>query len=250
MKIHRFNEYSYFDDMTNDFISSINEKKFANKTHEEVLRKLVEDLKLNASLITTFGAAIGGIYPIVEQLMRNFNISSIEISKESIILLSLAAVSNIYLEEKNHTDAVLRKDIKSMLEELRMKGIGNGFVEKLSSGINSIFNVFKIIAKYTGKHIVKFVDMFAYTSLMIPVINGILFIIDKYNLNLDTLVFNFAGLSMGVGTLLAKNGIIEILKRIGISKSDKEEVLDEINLKEPSIPDGISGIKGQLIKEQ
>ena len=37
-----------------------------------------------------------------------------------------------------------------MLEELKMAGIGNGIVKKLTDGFKSITNIFKTIAKHTG----------------------------------------------------------------------------------------------------
>jgi hypothetical protein len=61
--------------------------------------------------------------------------------------------------------------------------------------------------------------------------NGILYVIGKYDLNIDTFLENFVALTMGVGTLIAKNGIISIIDKLKdkISPKDKKEIVDEID---------------------
>jgi hypothetical protein len=117
-----------------------------------------------------------------------------------------------------------------MLEELKMRGFGNGIVKKLMKGLESIKNIFSIIGKHIGAVIGGVIDMFAYTSLLIPLLNGVMAIIHKYDLNLETLPQNFLGLAVGVGTIIAKHGIVEI---ISILKSkftiSQKEVLDDID---------------------
>jgi hypothetical protein len=51
-------------------------------------------------------------------------------------------------------------------------------------------------------------DMFAYTAMLIPIMNGILYVIGKYDLNFDNFIKNFIGLSIGVGTIITKHGMI------------------------------------------
>ena len=92
----------------------------------------------------------------------------------------------------------------------------------------SIKNLFNIILKHSGKAIESVVDMFAYTSLLIPVLNSVNYIIDKYDLTMDTLVYNLSGIAMGVLTLIVKHGVKYILKRLGIKNSDKEEIISDI----------------------
>jgi len=70
--------------------------------------------------------------------------------------------------------------------------------------------------------------MFAYTSLLIPVLNSVNFIVNKYELTMDKLIYNLSGIAMGVLTLIVKHGVKEIIKRLGIKKVQKEEILDNI----------------------
>ena len=157
MKIQRFNEHSNQSSMLDDFINSlgpiITESSKENK-YKEFEGKIIKDLKLNLSIVGTFGAGLGALYPIVEKLVKNMQLN-IELTPDRVVLLTVAAFSIVYLEEKKakmnpKQEESLRKDCKSMLEELKMAGIGNGIVKKLTDGFKSITNIFKTIAKHTG----------------------------------------------------------------------------------------------------
>jgi hypothetical protein len=236
MKIQKFKEYSLHDKMALDFINSfdkmVNESD-DSKSYDKVAKKVISDLKLNLKLVLTFGAGIGSLYPIVDGLMSNMNLDSFELTTESIVLLTLAAVSITIIEERKFNsieeEDQLIKDSKSMLEELKMRGFGNGIVKKLMKGLESIKNIFSIIGRHLGAVIGGVIDMFAYTSILIPIMNGIMFVINKYELNLDTLPQNFLGLAMGIGTVIAKHGILEILNRIKSKfHINSKDVLDDI----------------------
>ena len=90
--------------------------------------------------------------------------------------------------------------------------------------------------------------------------NGILYLIGKYDLNLETLPQNFIGLGVGVGTVIAKHGIIELVKKIksklGIGDKVAKEVIDEVETPiiqkfgDMTFGDATSSEEGDLIKEQ
>ncbi len=263
MDIIKFKDYTFFDSMAEDFVNSFDNlvsESSGGDDYKSVQDKVISDLKLNLKLIFTFGAGIGGLYPIVSKLMSNgLSYQSIEITPETIVMLTMAAVSIIYIEEKKYKseeeEASLIKDSKSLLEELKMRGVGNGIVKKVMRAISSIKNIFYIIGKHIGAVIGGVIDMFAYTSLLIPIMNGVLFIINKYELNVDTICDNFLGLAMGVGTIIAKHGIISILNRIKDKFNiNQKEVIDELETpiiqKFSTFSDGQSDEDGDLIKEQ
>jgi hypothetical protein len=240
MKIQRFEEYDSMESMAFNFINSFDKILLESDgpNYKKVQTKVVEDLKLNTKLIGTFGAGIGALYPIVDSLMRNLGISSMEITPESIVLLTISSVTIAYLEEKkfksSEEEALLTKDSQSMLEELKMMGIGNGLVKKMIKGLESIKNIFSVIAKHLGTIVGGIIDMFAYTALLIPIMNGVLSIVGKYELNLETLCQNFFGLAIGVGTIIAKHGISSIINKIKNKfPINQKEVLDDIET--PSI---------------
>ena len=128
MKVQRFGEYNLQDEMAQDFLNSFDEivKESDGRTsYEKVSKKVISDLKLNVSLVATFGAGIGALYPVVDGLMKNMNMDSFNLTTESIVLLTLASVAITYLEEKKcksvEEEDELTKDSKSMLEELKMR---------------------------------------------------------------------------------------------------------------------------------
>jgi hypothetical protein len=262
MKIQRYTDYTLQNEMAEEFLNSFDKmvkESDGDTSYQKVAKKVISDLKLNVSLVATFGAGIGALYPVVQGLMENMNLDSFILTPESIVLLTLSSVTIAYLQEKKFKSAEeedqLTKDSKSMLEELKMKGFGNGIVKKLIKSLESVKNIFLVIGKHIGAVIGSIVDMFAYTSLLIPLLNGVMSIIHKYDLNLETLPQNFLGLAVGVGTIIAKHGIVEIINRIKNKfPINPKEVLDDIET--PAIQrfatfgDSEEKQDGDLIKEQ
>jgi hypothetical protein len=103
-----------------------------------------------------------------------------------------------------------------------------------------------------------FMDMFAYGSLLIPIMNGLTNVIEKFHLNLDTMSQNFMSLAVGVGTIITKHGISYLLNKIKdkfkISGKVEKEIESEIEtptiLKVANFNDGSSDHSSDLIKEQ
>lgn len=256
MNIERF--YEFENSMALDFINSFDKiiLESDQSVYKDVFNRVTKDLKLNFKLISSFGAGIGSLYPIVESLIKNMSVNSIEITPESVVLATIASISIIYIEEGKFKSAEeesnLTKDSKSMLEELKMCGIGNGIVKKIIKSIKSINNIFNVISRSIGSLTSGVIDMFAYTSLLIPVLNGVGFIIGKYDLNVDSICQNFFGLSVGVGTIIAKNGISEIMNRIkGKFPIKTKEVVEEPIIKTfTNFIDAEKEHDGELIKEQ
>jgi len=237
MRINRFSEYTFQQEAAELFIKSFDDviKESDESSFKKVFKKVVSDLKLNTSLVLTFGTGIAACYPIVEKLMKNTGIESFNLSTESIALLTICSLTIVYLEEKKfksaEEEAILTKDSKSMLEELKMKGIGNGIVKKIIKTLKSIKNIFSLIGKHVGAIVGGVVDMFGYTSLLIPIMNGILSVIGKYNLTIDTLPQNFLGLAAGIVTVITKHGVVEILNKLKDRfPVNKKEIIDEIEV--------------------
>ena len=262
MKVHKFNQYSLYDSMSNDFINSFDALILESDStiYKKVEKKLISDLKLKIEIITMFGASFGGLYPIVESLLKNMNVRSIQVTPESVVLLTISALTIVYLEEKKFKSSKeqdsLTRDSKSMLEELKMMGIGNGLVKKLIQGLKSIKNIFSLIGKYMGAVIGGVIDMFAYIAIFIPIMNGILSIVNKYDLNLDTLPENFLGLAVGIGTIIARHGITEIIGKLKnkFPKLNKKKIIDELGEtpvhKFSTFTDEPTKKQGELIKEE
>jgi hypothetical protein len=220
MKIHKLEEYTNYENMAWDFINSFDAliTESDQSDYNKIQKKVFHDLKLNTGLVLTFGTGIQAFYPIVNKLMENMKIGSIDLTTDKVVLLTICAFTVVYLEEKKFKSGkeqdILTKDSKSMLEELKMMGIGNGIVKRLVKVFKSIMNIFSLIGKHTGSIIGGFIDMFAYTAILIPILNGIAYLTGKYDLNIDSFIENFAGLAMGIGTIITKHGILTLLDKL------------------------------------
>lgn len=228
MKLLRYSDHSKTIDMAEEFLNIIGNDTIneSEKTeYDTVLKKIVSDLKLNVQMVLTFGVGMQSMFPVVNKLVANMSLN-IDLTPETIVLMTIAGMTIAYLEEHKELQErkKLEKDAKSMLEELKLRGVGNGIVKKLVSCIKSMGNIFKILFK-NKRHVINgFFDMFGYTSLLIPVLNAISYMIGKYDMNLETLPSNFLSLGLGVTTLAAKHGLnylIDLLKdKLKINKKD------------------------------
>lgn len=245
-------------DTLEDLVSEDEDPLVVN-TYDKIEKKVISDLKLDAKLILTFGAGIGALYPVVEKMMKNLSISGVDINKETSVLLTIACITIIYLEENKYKpgeEEKLTKDSKSMLEELRMRGIGDGIVKKVMKSIESIKNVFSVVAKHLGAVVGGVIDMFAYTSILIPVMNAILWIIGKYDMSVDAVIQNFFSLGVGIASRIAKHGLVELINKLKgfISNKTGEEIIDELETpviqRFSDIPNNDPEQEGDLIKEQ
>lgn len=224
---------------------------------KRIEKKVLSDLKLDIKLVLTFGAGIGALYPVVKKMMENLSISGVEMTQETTVLLTIACITIVYLEEKRfktpEEEDKLTKDSKSMLEELRMRGIGDGIVKKVMRSIESIKNVFSVVAKHLGAVVGGVIDMFGYTAILIPIMNGILWVIGKYDMTVDSVIQNFFSLGVGIASRIAKHGLVELINKLKgvISNKTSNEIIGEL---ETPVIQRFSDIKddqeGDLIKEQ
>jgi hypothetical protein len=273
-RVLKFNDYKTSVSLLEDFVNRLVDEKLHESKDESTILKIANDLqekvKFNIQLITTFGTGIAAMYPIVLQLLKNANLN-IVISMENVILLTITTIAFIYLEEKKNNSGtafidcshcsstglikttagesecqscagtgkqsslVTEKDIGSLKEELRLRGLGNGtsvaqvgrqtqakdiptILVKLINCFKSIRKFLNVIFKHAGYAIGNLVDLFIYTTLLIPTMNGILAVINLNELNIETLPIEIAKnimvFGLGVGTILAKRGFEWISKKI------------------------------------
>lgn len=256
MKVLKYVEYDLSGKMANELIESIIIGPPVNESNEEfkeILKKLSHDLKFNYKMVLTFGTSMTAFFPIVDKLIKNSNLK-IELNKESLVLITISALSIIYIEGKKNLS---KKDIKTILEELKLRGIGNNIIKKVVECFKSIGSIFKILFKDSIYGIYGLIDAIAYTSILVPTLNAIYLLIGNYNLTIDTLVSNFVSLGIGVGTFLAKHGINYLINKLKdklpIKVSQKRLMdLEDPNLMSPiNLPnDETKYDKKELIKEQ
>ena len=214
--IKRFNQYFSNELMTNfvvDSLLAVSEGKSSNanakiEDYENEFRKIKDDLGLNSRLIPTFGFGIAGFYPIVDSIMR---LEGFEISKRSIVLLTLAAISIIIIGNGKKKDKKSPADVErdlvvddinvKVLQELNqtvspnastgespvlkkvvdiIKSFHNSFWSKIFKGeLKNTLTGFKSKLKSTWDSVKSgfnqaaggLIDMLAYTAMLIPVMN-------------------------------------------------------------------------------
>ena len=291
-KIVKFNDYQKSVTLLEEFVNKLvdeklHESEIKDKNVKNIAEQLQKDLNFNFGLIFTFGAGINAMYPIVTHLLKNSNLN-VEMTLENIVLLTITAIAIAYLEEKKNKTGevsidcdsclgegllqnkvgevqcnkcsgtgqvkslVTKQDTDTLLAELKLRGLGNGIVKKLVKCFVSVGEFLKMIFKHASLVISNFVDLFAYTSLLIPTMNAISGIINANSLNLENLPMEIAKnllvFGVGVGTLLAKRGFEWISKKI-------KDFLQSKNLlgkgKETKLIDIETKVKGsQQINEQ
>jgi hypothetical protein len=209
MEIIKFKDFNKSEEMANTFLSLIGLTNESNKNNiDKILKKLSKDLNFNIGLVLTFGTGINALYPIVDKLLKSEINDMVTI--DTVVLLTITALSITYLDVKNRKGGnknFSRKEAQSMLEELKMRGIGNGLVKKFVNIFKSIGEFAKELFKSTKYTINNIIDMFAYTSILIPFMNTINAFIGKYNMTVDNIISNLKITSIGIGTILVKHGV-------------------------------------------
>jgi len=274
--IKRFNQY-FANEAIADFVAdqliSVYEGSGGGRNADTKLeeyrsefQKIKDDLGLNSRLIPTFGFGIGGFYPIVESLMR---MEGFQITKRSVVLLTLAAISIIIIgdgkkkaskEEKTERDLVIDDINVKVLQELNQtvspnsstgdspilkrtiaiirsfydsfwKNVFKGDLKKTLEGIRSgVKSVWDSVKTAFGNAASGMVDMLAYTSMLIPVMNVIDNAINNFPEIFSVgkiLPENLLAFAAGVGAIAVKHGVAKLISRFGDSE-DEQEIADEI----------------------
>jgi hypothetical protein len=281
MKVLNYKQYQISEDLAN-FIANppINESDDKNTQIDGLLKKLSQDLKFNYGLVFTFGVGVRAMYPIVEGLITNGALK-VEPTMENIVLVCIAALTITYLEESKNKagdtevpcncqskskdckncggtgmikSVVSKQDARTILEELKLRGIGNGIIRKMVECFKFLGEVLKALFKNTPYIVNGLVDMLAYTSLLIPAMNGINAIVGKYDLTMETLIGNSAAIALGVTTFLSKYGfdwLVKKFKKFGFNTKglDTPSVARSYDIVDSDTDEETLG-SNKLIKEQ
>lgn len=297
--IAKFNEYNlgremaleFFRNMDNIIKESVKKEEYELIQNEEIDKfksGVKGDIQLNFNLIGTFGAGIGALYPIVDSLI---SINSPAIDTRTIVLLTIAAVYLIVLEEKKHSKnnedgnrKQMLAEVRVILSELQLAGFPNANTGSKNGSDSSIlakvvdclkatkkifFTLIKGIRKIGLMDTLEFfmranaslrtgfIDMIAYTAMLVPVMNGINAIIGIYNMDLETFLMNLTMFSAGITAIMAKHGISFLMNKLKdilkISNKDRERLKKEVEDIEVPLIKKVSDIEDDghdLIKEQ
>lgn len=248
-KILKWEDHSFCIDMAENFLENIKLPVFEtiSTTDEEsikdYLKKIKDDLNLNWEATIFLGTGVSFFIPIVKNLIEKGNIN-VELSFENLILLVVTTLSILYIEYKKGElskteEGLLKKDSRSLLFELRLKGIGQGIVKKLK---DIFFEILSTFSRSFGLVTKGLLDVLGYTSILVPFMNAVRFLVDKYDLTLDNFVGNFISLGVGLSAIISKNGIDWLLKKF--RKNLSPDSVDPLGDKDTS--DDIKMIKDQM----
>ena len=167
---------------------------------KSMVKKVVDDLKLNADFMLTFGVGIAAFVGPVSELLSN---KGLHITQYDATLLIVTAFYILVTKSKEDIDKLMSQVKGRKLEpELR----------KVTKFINGTLGLFKIIGKKVGVTITTLMDVLAFTFMSVPVLNLIKNLAAEKGFNIDNVEQLFVGLTLSAGTYLLKN---ILKKRIG-----------------------------------
>lgn len=254
MKILKYQEYNNFEVLAQQFLEQIknpivSESEESNGDFNDIVSRIFKRLQIikgdvsdkvsfNVGLVTTFGTGVKLMFPIVSNLISNMRLE-INPTKEDIVLLCITIMAIMYLRHKKDAP-ISADDIKNKLNaELSMK-FGNPrlFVGKFVKCFNSIYVFLSKFPKLFGVALSNILDMFSYTSILIPIMNAIGMFCKTQELTPDNLMGNLLSLGVGITTITAKSLFDYVKNKIG--KGDEKSF--SMDSEKPETP--------KLIQEQ
>lgn len=198
----------------------INESFLSNAIHKSY-DKVIKEVGSNFYFSLTFSTSITALYPLIENLIKNNNLSN-TLQTKDIILLIICALAVLFKENKN--------DINDMLFVIKEKGL-SGIFEKVKDALSNLEKVAQETFKNVGKVITTLVDMFSYTAMMVPIIMGLTDIVKLYEVGFDKfneIVLNPSGMiistAFGIVTITLKHLITFLLKKVRRLKNPSNTV--------------------------
>ena len=217
MKILKYKEHAELLLKSSELVTSLlnaefikEENLFSDDKAIIYFKKISETLNFNYNIVTFLKDSIHLLYPVIEKLIDNNNFN-IEKSFENILLLTLAATCVSYLESVGNPTGnatVSKDDIRTILEELKLKGIGNGIVRKITKCLKSITDIIKDVFKNTSQFKINgFYDIVSNSKAFNKIIAAVLMFVIKHKIDIDSLPNSFATMGMVISKELAKKGM-------------------------------------------
>lgn len=196
--------------------------KLRNKGDGKMTR-IVDKLGYEYSFVFIFGPTIKAVYPIVLSLVNNMKLPE-EISKETIVYLTISLVGILLNRPK--------KEYQDILTKVKEGGLYDT-LPKLIKSMKGIKTIFSYISKKLGKFVGNFVEMFAYTSLLVPFAITFEDIVNKENVNINEILKSFSEngfnkvivTSLGIGIFSAKEFVADMVNGL---KSFKSKGIDKV----------------------
>ena len=179
--------------------SVLMEGLMTEEKNKDMLRDLVNDLKLAPKLIFTFGSGITAFYGPIKELLSG---GGLNITEENIILLILTSLC--LLTGQPDTKKLVNK-VKEEGLYPTLKGVNN-FISETKDLLNSVI-------KNTLGVSHSLLDILGFTFLLVPTMDTLSKLISDYSLSIGNVNTLFTGLLLSVATYSVKAVINKIKGR-------------------------------------
>lgn len=235
MRVLKYSDYNKAENLVNYFVSSMNVSDSYDYKDNETLKNIFTKLNINPGIEDSLKNLINPSYNIVEKIMNNSSLN-VELTADNLNLLNISVLMVYYLEafksgfikdvKPYENSELLISDIKNLLEELKLSGIGNGIVKKIVECFKSISEIVKELLSNSENDIecIFCID----DSKLTTILNAISLMIDKYKFNIE----NFNNLhselsSMGISYLVNK---LNKKLNLGMEEQPIEEPKEQIEI--------------------
>lgn len=184
----------------------LNEGLFLDK-FKNIYDKIISELKTDFKFITTFGTGVTLLFPIVENLLKNY-VLKIDLNPTNIILITICGVSIIVNESKEKIELIKEKILDGELLK---------YLKDIVMSLQKIKELFSYILELSGKTVRNFIDLLSYTSIFVPFINALLNFIKTNQINIQDLKSLVLGGGISVGLIAGKNIVEYLLKELRIN---------------------------------
>ena len=195
---------------------------------KSIFKQVINDLKLNADFMLTFGVGISAFIGPVSELLSN---KGLHITPYDVTLLVIVSFYILLSKSDN--------DIKKLMDRLRERKLDKE-VKSVVKFINGTVGFFKIVGKKIGTVVTSLTDILGFTFMSVPVLNMLKDFAAEKGFNIDNIYQLFGGLALSIGSYYIKN----LLK-----KNLKEQEEDELEWARKALSRPITEINGSELLE-
>jgi hypothetical protein len=171
-------------------------KENSNEVPKEdisLVKKVIEDFKLNTSFMFTYGVGISGFVGPVSTLLLN---KGLNVTKYDVTLL---LVVDFYILLSGS-----KEEIDLMREELERKNLDNQ-IKGVLNFVSKSLGLLKIVGKKIGVVVTTLTDVLAFTFLSVPVMNMLKDYAADKGFNIDRVEELMYGLGLSAVSYTLKN---------------------------------------------
>jgi len=184
------------DIITEEYIYQLYEGLDISK-FKTIFKKSFGEFKTHFKFVTTFGLVMPIMFPLVENLIKNSSFV-VDLNPQNIVFATVATLSMIIGEKKSSIQSFKQKLIS---QDKKWEVV----LDSLVNTFKSIKELFRNVAKLTGKVIKTWWDMLSFTMLVVPFVKVLTEVMVKQNWSIDNWDSLLATFVAGIFTIGGKN---------------------------------------------